>query len=187
MRRAALIFAAALPLAACSNEPEVDMKNASVGEVVNEVRSAGVTDEFIRPGQWETKVVVEDVDIPGMPAATKAQMKSMFAQRQNVTVKHCVTPEEAKRPDGKMFTGQDTNNCRYDHFTMRDGKIDAAMRCEGEQPGAMTMAMTGTYTPESSSTRSEMKISSGAQGTMTIKARSETRRIGECTAEGGAG
>ena len=180
MRRVAFLLAIATPFAACSSEPEVDVKNASVGDVVNEVQKAGVSEQFIRPGKWETKVVVEDVDIPGMPAATKAQMKGMFAQRQNVTINHCVSPEEARKPDGKLFTGQDSKNCRYDHFTMGDGKIDAVMRCDGEQGSAMTMTMAGTYTPESSSTRSEMRVSSGREGAMTIKARTETRRVGEC-------
>jgi hypothetical protein len=63
---------------------------------------------------------------------------------------------------------------------MGDGKIDAVMRCDGEQGSAMTMTMAGTYTPESSSTRSEMRVSSGREGAMTIKARTETRRVGEC-------
>lgn len=181
MDRASLIVASLLLLlGACSNEPEVDMKNASVGDVVNEVQKSGVTDQFIRPGKWQTRVTVEDVDIPGMPTSAKAQMKGVFAQRQNATIEHCVSPEEARKPDGKLFTGQDSGNCRYDHFTMRDGKIDAVMRCQGESSGTMTMTMAGTYTPESSSTRSEMKVSGGSQGTMTIKAHSDTKRIGEC-------
>ena len=186
MRAAALFVAALLPLAACNREPDVDLKNASVEEVANEVRASGAAQDFIRPGKWQTKVVVEDVDIPGMPAATKAQMKDMFAQRQNVTVDHCVTPEEAKKPDGSLFNGKDNGNCRYEHFTMSGGKIDAVMRCTGEGQGRMTMKMTGTYTPESSSTRSEMQIASGGnQGSMTIKARSETRRVGACDGKEG--
>ena len=180
MKRHFILCVAVASLAACSSEPDVDMKNASVGDVVNEVQKTGVSEQYIRPGKWETKVVVEDVDIPGMPAETKAQMKGMFAQRQNVTINHCVTPEEAKKPGGKLFTGQDSKNCRYEHFTMGDGKVDAVMRCDGEQGSAMTMKMAGTYTPASSSTRSEMQVSSGREGAMTIKARTETRRIGEC-------
>ena len=179
------LLACAIALPACNTEPDVDMKNAGVGDVANEVQKAGVGEQFIRPGKWETKVVVEDVDIPGMPAETKAQMTGMFAQRQNVTINHCVSPEEAKKPDGKLFTGQDSKNCRYEHFTMGDGKIDAVMRCQGDSSGTMTMKMAGTYTPEGSSTRSEMQVSSGREGTMTIKARTETKRVGDCDGKEG--
>jgi hypothetical protein len=184
MRYAAILIGCAI-LAGCNSEPDVDMKNASVGEVVNEVQKAGVTEQYIRPGKWETKVTVEDIDIPGMPASTKSQMKNMFAERQNVTIDHCVSPEQAKKPDGKFFSGQDSKNCRYEHFTMGNGKIDAVMRCQGESSGSMTMKMTGSFTPESSSTRSEMQVSSGREGTMTIKARSDARRVGECDGKEG--
>lgn len=180
MKHLLTLFVMATAVAACSNEPEIDMKNASVGEVVNEVQRAGVADQYIRPGKWQTKVTVEEIDIPGMPESVKAQMKGMFARNQNVTVDHCVTPEQAKKPDGDFFTGKDSKNCRYESFTMSGGKVDAVMRCDGEQGGDMTMKMTGTYTAESSSTRSEMKVSGGSQGAMTIKARSEASRIGEC-------
>ena len=45
-----------------------------------------------------------------------------------------------KRPKEDFFAGKN-NQCRYDHFNMGGGKIDAAMRCagEGRQP-AMQMA-----------------------------------------------
>ena len=184
MRQATIALACFLPLAACSNEPQVDTKNASVGDVVNEVQKAGVTEQFIRPGKWETKVVVEDVDIPGMPAEAKAQMKGMFAQRQNVTINHCVSPEEARKPDGKLFTGQDSKNCRYDHFTMGDGKIDAVMRCDGEQGSAMTMTMAGTYGPEAYAMHMTSKTEGGPGGeSMSMKMRVEAKRVGECTAK----
>ena len=49
-----------------------------------------------------------------------------------MTYDYCLTPEQAKRPQGKFFNEQAANNCRYDHFTMGGGKIDAAMRCNCE-------------------------------------------------------
>ena len=175
-----LMLGCVAALAACGSEPEVDLKNASVGDVAKEVADAGGSGQFIRAGKWQTKVTVEDIAIPGMPASVAAQMKDMFAQRQNVTVDQCVTEEEARRPGGDFFTGKESDNCRYEHFTMSGGKIDAVMRCQGQPSGAMTMKMAGTYTPESSTTRSEMEISGGQEGNITIKARTDARRIGDC-------
>ena len=179
---AVLIFGTAL-LASCSSEPEVDLKNASVEEVAAEVGKAGATEQYIRAGQWQTKVTVEDIVIPGMPASMQAQMKDAFTQRQNVTVDYCVTPEEARRPGGKFFTGKESKDCRYDSFTMSGGKVDAVMRCKGDGAGSMTMKMAGTYTPDSSTTRSEMVVDGGSEGNMTIKAVTEARRVGECDAK----
>ena len=180
MRYAAVLITSAALLAACGSKPEVDMKNASVEEVAAEVGKAGVTEEFIRAGKWQTKVTMEDIDIPGMPVRAQEQMKSVFAKQQNVTVDYCVSPEEARRPGGKFFTGKESKDCRYDRFTMSGGKVDAVMRCQGQGSGSMTMTMTGTYTPDSSTTRSEMVISGGREGNMTMKAVAEAHRVGEC-------
>ena len=75
MRLMALLAGAAL-LGACSSEPEVDVRNASVEEVVREVADArGGRDVTMRPGKWQTKVTVEDIAIPGMPASAAAFTK----------------------------------------------------------------------------------------------------------------
>ena len=183
MKHHPILCVAALALAACSSEPEVDMKNASVGDVINEVQKSGVSQDAVRPGNWETKVTVDDIIMPGVPPSVLAGMKDVMGRQLNVTIEHCVTPEEAKKPGSDFFTGKKSDDCRYEHFTMGDGKVDAVMRCQGNRAGLMTMKMAGTFTPESSSTRSEMEVnqaSNGDAGIMTIKARTETRRIGEC-------
>ena len=177
--RLAMVMLALATTAACSREPEVDLKNASVGDVANELAESGGPGQFLRPGTWQTRIEVEDVVLPGLPPAQQAEMKRMFGQ-QNVIVDQCLTPEEARRPAGKFFTGKESKDCRYDRFKMGAGKIDAVMRCQGEPSGEMTLNIAGSYTPETSTTRNEMKISSGNQGGMTITALVEARRLGEC-------
>lgn len=179
MNRAALMIGCIASLCACNKSPDVDMKNASVAEVAQKLGGAG--DAFIHPGQWQTKVTVEDMSFPGMTPAAQAQMKSIMGQQQNITVDHCISAEEAKRPGGQFFTGKDSGDCRYDRFTMSGGKIDAVMRCDAKNSGSMTMTVSGTYSPDSSTTRSEMSMSGGPQGGMRIKSVVENRRIGACT------
>ena len=63
-------------------------------------------------------------------------------------------------------------------------KFDAAMRCEaknGSQP--MTMAVNGTYSPDSYQTHVSMNVEGGPQGAMSMKMRSEAHRVGECSAK----
>ena len=68
--------------------------------------------------------------MPGMPAEMASQMKGITNRIE--TDQQCLTPEEAKRPKEDFFAG-DNKNCRYDHFTMAGGKIDALMKCTDER------------------------------------------------------
>ena len=170
-------------LAACDSSPEVDVRNANASEVGEAVAKSGIAgdDAFqVRPGKWESKVAIEEMEIPGMPAGMQEQMKSTFAQHQPGGFTSCLTPEEARKPKADFFAGKD-NNCRYDHFKMGDGKIDAKMRCDAG--GAVqSMEMAGTYSPEAYT----MTISSvrtggeGPGGEVRMKMRMEARRVGEC-------
>ena len=174
-----IIGACVVAIAGC-NKPQVDEKNASVEQVAKAVRESGVgKDIFLRAGQWKVTSTMEEMSIPGMPAEAQAEMKRVMGQHQNISVEYCLTPEEAKKPRGKFFTGKDEGQCRYDHFTMGGGKIDAQMRCDNK-PGAMTMAMIGTYSADSYATQVTMNMQGGPQGGMTMKMRSEAKRIGEC-------
>jgi hypothetical protein len=186
MKYAVLMVACALPLAAC-NKPAVNEKNASVSDVANAVSKSGIAGEnFIRAGQWQVKGKLEDMSMPGLPPEAQTEMKRVMGQVQNNSFEYCVTPEEAKHPGGKMFTGKDNGDCRYDHFQMGGGKFDAALRCQSKGQGPsqlMTMTMNGTYSPDAYTSNVSMKVEGGPQGTMTMKMRSEAKRIGECTAE----
>jgi hypothetical protein len=184
MKYAAVLITSSALLAACGSEPEVDMRNASVEQVAAEVGKAAGTEQYIRHGQWRTKVTVEEIDFPGVPVRVQAQMKEIITRQNSITVENCVSPEQAKRPDGDFFTGKKSKDCRYDRFTMSGGKIDALMRCQGEGSGEMTLKVAGIYTPDSSTTRSEMTVR-GQEGGMTIKSLVEGRRIGDCEAKTG--
>ena len=181
MNKLALIAAAALPLLACNKSPEVSATNASANEVAAKVREATGGNGFILPGEWQSTVTIDKFDMPGMPPEALADMKKAMAQNQHDGFKSCVTAEEVKHPDGKFFTGND--QCRYDHFTMGGGKIDAAMKCDGGQGMKQVMMMNGTYSPESY----DMHMSSnaegapGAAGAMKMEMHVQSRRIGECT------
>jgi len=175
-------FAAAMALAAllaaCDSGPDVDMKNASVGDVAKEMRKQG-EDRFVDPGKWQQTVTLLDIEAPGMPAQAKDAMRKAMGQSQVHEV--CLSPEEAKSPREDFFTGKD-NNCRYEHFKWGDGKIDLAMVCT--HPNAtQTMALTGEYEPKSY-TMSMTTTNEGrtAMEKMTMRMKVDARRVGECDA-----
>jgi hypothetical protein len=176
MNRAMLLLSLALPLAACGSKPAVEEKNASVEQVANSVREASHGQAMIRPGKWQSTMTIEQMDMPGMPPEAKDEMKKMFAQSR--TSENCVTPEEARQPQPKMFAGSD--QCRYDHFTMGDGKIDAEMHCT--QAGAtQTMTMAGTYSPEAYAMHMTSQTKGGPGQAMSMKMKVEAKRIGDCS------
>ena len=181
MKSAAFLIACTLPLAACNKGPQVHEKDASVAEVAEKVRAASGGESFIRPGLWESKVTVEKFDMPGMPPEMTQRMKSMMAEHQEHSSQNCLTAEDVKRPKEDFFAGKN-NECRYDHFTMGGGKIDAAMHCGGKHGESQIMQMAGTYSPETYQMQTSMKMEGGStpQGAMAMTMRIEANRVGEC-------
>lgn len=177
MKSAAILVAIALPLAACGSKPEVDEKNASVEQVAESVREASADGDLIRPGEWQSTVTIEEMGMPGMPPEAQEQMKRMVAQSH--TSKSCVTPEEAKQPKGDFFGASE--NCRYDHFTMGGGKIDAEMHCTQEGM-TQVMEMAGTYSPDAYQMRMTTKAEGmpGPAAGMSMRMRVDAKRVGEC-------
>jgi hypothetical protein len=156
MKSAILTIVLLLPLAACGSKPTVDEKNASVEQVANKVAEVSKSEGTIRPGQWQSTMTIEEMDMPGMPPEARDQMKKMFAGNEQ---------------------------CRYDHFTMGNGKIDAEMHCN-QAGSAQTMTMAGTYGPDSYAMHMTSKTEGGPAGeAMSMKMRVEAKRVGECTAK----
>lgn len=181
MKHTAIVLALLVPLAACGSDPEVSATNASVEEVANGVAEARGGDGFVRPGKWQSRVQIEEFRLPGAPPEAETAMRDIRGRTQ--VFESCLTAEDAQRPKEDFFAGAN-KNCRYDHFNMGDGKIDAVMKCSGEGLG-QTMTMQGTYGPESYEMRMSMEAQAGAgpPGGMTMKMRVDAKRIGECDAE----
>lgn len=176
MKPALLVIAAVLPLAACGQSPTVSEENASVEEVAQKVRVATRDKGFVQPGKWSSTITIEDVQMPGAPPATAAQMKKMMMQTR--TAESCLTPEEAKAPKGDFFGGSES--CRYDHFKMGGGKIDAKMHC-AQDKGSQVMEMSGSYSPTSYEMHMKSQVQGGEPGqAMTMQMRVESKRVGEC-------
>jgi hypothetical protein len=138
-------------------------------------------DTLIRPGEWQSDTTVTEMSMPGLPPQIQAQMKKVMTSQQTHSFTSCVTQADAKRPKEDFFAGKN-NQCRYDHFTMAGGKIDAAMHCTSEGHDT-TMKLNGKYSAESYQMDVEMNASGGPEGSMSMKSHTVSHRIGECTAK----
>jgi hypothetical protein len=170
-----------LLLAACGDKPGDASANDTASMTKEEVKAA-VDKVQLKPGQWEGRFTVQDIDLskmPGAPAGMKDQMKSMMSQ---TSLKYCVTPEEAANPSGEMFSGQENKDCTYQGFAVSGGSVKGQVSCRAEG-GTMTAAMAGTYGGEAYAMDMDMKMAGGPDGmTMAMKARSEGKWIGPtCT------
>jgi len=179
MKAAVSVTALVLCLAACNKGPEVDLHNATSNQVGQAVQQSGVmtSDSMIEPGLWQSKVTIQEMNIPGMPAQYADKMKQEIAAHRDESTKHCVKPEDVKKPKEDFF-GAD-KNCRYDHFTMGGGKIDIAMVCKQENM-TQTTNMAGSYTPTTYALDMNSKGTGPQQG-MTMKMHVDAKRVGECT------
>lgn len=180
MKKMMILIAAATALASCNKGPEVSLKNATGNQVTEAVKQSGVmtSDAMVQPGLWESKVTIQEMSIPGMPAQYADKMKQAMAAHRNDTNRHCITPADVKKPKADFF-GAD-KSCKYDHFTMGGGKIDVAMACH-EEDKTNNMNVRGSYTPTTYSIDTSMAGSGGKQDGMTMKMHVDARRVGECT------
>jgi len=177
MKRVVMLLPLPLTLvaAACNSGPTVKAENASVEEVSNKVAAAQASGSFISPGHWDGKVTITDISAPGMEKMPPEAVKKMKAAMMKGTeFGSCVTEADVKSPKAGMFGGD--KSCRYDHFEMSGGKIDAKLSCE--QAGQKrNMTIKGTYSADAYHT--EVRSDGGAAGKMSAVV--DAKRAGACT------
>ena len=183
MKHAVCLAASVLVLASCNKSPEVHEKDASVAEVAQKVREAGADQTFVRPGQWQSTVTIDQLEVPGMPPEVARRMKTMMAEQQAHSFRSCLTKEDVQRPKEDFFAGKN-KECRYERFTMGGGKIDAVMHC-GKGGATQTMQMAGTYSPDKYQMQMSTKVEGGgeSQNGLSMQMRIEAQRVGECTGD----
>ena len=164
-------LAGLLLLAGCGDQEKKG--NMSAEEVAGELASVKIV-----PGQWEATNEIVSATAPGMPEGVLADMIG-----RKTTVRNCVTPEQAAKPDANFLAAQENSNCSYQDFSMAGGTMTGTMTCQGgDTPGKMVMEMSGAYGPTSYDMTMDMKTSELPGGmSMTVKARTTGKRVGDCT------
>jgi hypothetical protein len=166
---------ALLALAGCSG---ADEGNRQVGS--NEIVAALARVE-VRPGLWEMTSAIVSVSQPGLPLEIAQRMKG-----PRPTVQHCVTPEQASRPDSNFLAARRGGRCRDEAFEMSGGRIAGTTLCRDAAGAETRLRMTGRYGAERFELRSEIETAGiGAGRTMALVMRQSGRRVGECAQSGG--
>lgn len=177
-----MVLAATALLAACNDKPGEQAGNIAATDAMTRAEVKAQVDKVqLKPGQWEGRFTVQDIDMPQAPAGMKDQMKRMMSQTR---LAYCVTPEEAANPSGEMFAGQENKDCTYAGFDAKGGTVKGQVSCKSAN-GTMNAAMSGSYAPDRYAMDMDMKMAGGPQGmTMAMTARSEGTWIGPTCAPG---
>ena len=113
--------------------------------------------EMIKPGLWEITTTIE---MPGMPFQQPPQ-----------TVRHCVTPQEAKDPEKSLPINKD---CKIVDLKSSANKINWKVECTGK------MAGKGEGKIEYKADTSYEGITKIQTHGMTFNMKHKGTRVGEC-------
>lgn len=158
MTRFAILAVSLMALAGCGEEPTPS--NGATVAAENDNRAEAVAENadpnaFVA-GKWETKQTIASAD--GGAAVTQ-----------------CLPAEAVKRPDANFFAGSDASECKYDRYSMTDGKLSAAMTCNASA-GSLRMTLEGHYTP----TTYALTAHATPTGGQSTSARLEGTWLGAC-------
>ena len=188
MRPVITAAATALLLASCGSRDEAGNEAAMAGnssapengQAAPEASGtpARLAAVELRPGQWETTVEILRMDlgnVPGMPAGVTPPAQAP------VTVRSCLTPEQARRPNAGFMTGaQDQSGCSYENFSMPAGACGAPSPATSRDRPCGRRS-TAASARKATGSKSESRVTANGADISTAT-RITARRIGDCPA-----
>lgn len=171
--------AASALLLGCSGADEnADGNRSNVTDA--EAVAADLARVEIRPGLWELSSEIVSAAQPGLAAEFTDRMRGPRG-----SVRHCITPEEAARPDANFLAGRRSDQCSYRGFAMRYGRIAGAMTCRDPRGVETQAQMSGTHAPERFEMRMDMQTPGIGGGMLAVVVQQSGRRVGDCTRDEG--
>lgn len=178
-----LAVAVALALSGCGEKEEASTPVANNNPQSSEQVASAMGKVTIKPGEWEITQQVVDLQVTGAPKEMPVEAMRSAMSKVNV-IKHCITPEQAAKPNADFLAAQKDSKCTYSGFNMDGGVINGSVTCPGGQGGKMTATMQGIYQPTSYALTMDMNMAGMSPGmNMVMKMKTNGKRIGECTAE----
>jgi major membrane immunogen (membrane-anchored lipoprotein) len=167
-------------LSACGKtEKAQQAANSNAPKTAEQVATA-MGKVTLQPGEWEIRQQVVDMHVSGAPKGMPVDAMRSAMGKVNV-VKHCVTPEQAAKPNADFLAAQKDMKCTYSGFDMSAGIIHGAVTCPNGQGGTMTAKMQGVYHPTDYALTMDMTMAGVSPGmTMKMKMKTDGKRVGEC-------
>ncbi|MEZ5709377.1 MAG: DUF3617 domain-containing protein [Blastomonas sp.] len=178
----AVALAPLMALSACGDSGNADSDGD--GKISSEEAAEAAKDVKLDPGKWENTVEFVDISFdeaklpPEARGFASGMLKSMVGQKQ--TTSSCLTPEEAAKPQADFFAGNKEDDCEYKTFNISGGKMKIDMTCTQKDKSEANISLSGNYSSDSYDMEMNMAMNSPQMGEMTIKAKTNAKRVGEC-------
>lgn len=131
----------------------------------------------LTPGAWEETVVFALDSVNGSADLAARMGKALPTPQPRQS---CLTARDLQNPQGIFLAGAE-QSCRFQRFTMADGRINAAGECSDGHGQTMHVEGDGTYT----ATGYDFTFKgTGQVGKLALafRGRDSGRRMGICTA-----
>jgi hypothetical protein len=162
--RAALLFPLCLAMAGCSSEPEKAPAPAIPGALA--------------AGEWEVTT-----DVTRMESTDSGRPAIQAKVGDKSSDKFCLAAGDATKPPPALFVGDD-DRCTYNNSYVRNGKINASLRCSREGlRGDIMKGLEGRFDGASFEATVGTTSFLVSDGDVRIESKVTGRRIGDCKAD----
>ena len=167
-----------MTLAACSGGEKNTAQKADASE--DGVAKAASATMQIKPGLWETKITFKSIEAKGLPEAARSQM--LKAMGSGVTVKSCLTKEQAGNPGAEFFGSAKGSNCTVHYRDVSGNSASIAMTCKPDGKTVIESKMTGTFSENSYKMDVNQQTTGTPMGDLVTAGDVEGKWLGECAA-----
>lgn len=178
MRTILALTSATLVLSACSGDNASNAENDSSAKTSKRPKVTGSM--RANPGLWETKITFTSVDAKSMPKQAKAQM--LAAMGKGITVKNCLTKEQAKNPGAEFFGSAKDSQCTVEHMQVAGTDVAVSMMCKPDAAITIESKMTGQFSADGYAMDVKQKTSGTPMGDFIAAGHVEGKRLGNCPA-----
>jgi hypothetical protein len=172
MHKFLLLGVAALAISACSDKgADTDSKE----------RAAEMDyDAFIpmKAGQWETKFVFTDMDVPTLGKAEKQQIMDEVAK--SASSRSCLTEAEAKKPSADFFGGNGAEKCVYKAFDVSGQNIRLQLSCGMDGMGSVDIELAGVMGETKFNYDSKVAVRLPMIGKVKMQGKATGKYVGAC-------
>jgi hypothetical protein len=163
-----------LLLCGCGGERGEEKSDPSADQVARQLATLK-----IEPGLWERSAQVTDVRAEAVPQELLQRLKE-----RRGTGRHCITPQQAARPEAQFLAGREGARCQSRSFAMEAGRMSGEMLCTDPRSGAQwTGRLDGRYGLSDYDLTIAMEMPSPFDpGQMVITSQVRGRRVGDCPA-----
>lgn len=167
-----------LTISGCSGGEKSPAENEGSGDIV--ATQPATESLSVKPGLWETKITFKSIEAKGLPEAAKAQM--LKAMANGVTVKSCLTKEQANKPGAEFFGSAKGSNCSVSAIDVSGSTANITMTCKPDGKTTIESKMTGTHSENSYKMDVNQKTSGTPMGDLVTTGLVEGKWLSECAA-----